>query len=62
MSAATILTLLGIVNGLITLAKSTPAITAHAKALLATVEPYVQDAGVEVATEFVAAQQRLEAL
>lgn len=62
MSVATILTILSLVNGLIDVAKGAPQVAAEAKSLLSKVQPYVAEAGVDVATEFEAARERLAAL
>lgn len=62
MSAAAILTIISIVNGLVSIAKDSPAVVQHAKALLDVVRPHVQEAGVEVETAFVEAEQAVGAL
>ena len=59
MSAASILAILQIVNGLIAVANGAPSVLEHARALLNVVRPFVQEAGVEVATAFAQAEQRL---
>lgn len=59
MSAASILTIISIVNGLVSIAKDSPAVVAHAKALLDLVQPHIQEAGVEAETAFVSAEQKL---
>ena len=45
MSPATILTIIGIVNGLITLAKDAPSVIEEANSLLAKIAPHVDAAG-----------------
>lgn len=62
MSAAAILTLLGIANGLITLAKGMPDVVTHIKAILDMVRPYVKNAGVECATAFAQAEERFASI
>ena len=62
MSAAAILTLIGIVNGIITFSNSAPGIVEHAKAILAVVEPHVAAAGDDVKKAFVEAQARVSSL
>lgn len=59
MTAATALTILGIINGLIGVATGAPGVIAEAKSLMEKVRPYANELGVDVATEFVAMEQRL---
>lgn len=62
MTAAAALTILGIINGLIGVAAGAPGVVAEAKSLLEKVRPYAKELGVDVATEFVAAEQRLQGI
>lgn len=62
MSAAAILTIIGIVNGLIAIAKELPEAKKQAQDWLAKIEPYIKNAGVDVETAFAQAQQKVAAL
>lgn len=62
MTAATALMILEIVGSLLGAATEVPGVIAEAKSLLEKVRPYANELGVDVATEFVAAEQRLQAL
>jgi hypothetical protein len=62
MSAATILTILGIVGELISIAKDAPAVIDEVKSLLAKVGPYVDEANVEVKRNFETAQAKAASL
>lgn len=62
MTAATVLTILGIINGLIGVATGAPSVIAEAKSLLEKVRPYAHELGVDVATEFTAAEQQLQGM
>lgn len=59
MTATTILTILGIVNGLLTVAKDAPAVVEEARSLIAKVQPHVDGAGEEVKSAFSAVQAQL---
>lgn len=60
MTAATALMILEIVGSLLGAATEAPGVIAEAKSLLEKVRPYAKELGVDVATEFVAAEQRLQ--
>lgn len=62
MTAATALMILEIVGSLLGTVTEVPGVIAEAKSLLEKVRPYANELGVDVATEFVAAEQRLQAL
>lgn len=62
MTAATALMILEIVGSLLGAATEVPGVIAEAKSLLEKVRPYANELGIDVATEFVAAEQRLQAL
>lgn len=59
MSVATILTILGIINGLLSVAKDAPAVIEEAKSLLAKVKPHAEAAGDDVKQAFAKAQASL---
>lgn len=59
MTAATVLTILGIVNGLLTLAKDAPSVMEEARSLIAKVEPYIDGTNDEVKRQFDALKARL---
>jgi hypothetical protein len=59
MSIATILTIINIVNGLLTAAKEFPSLLDEARSLLAKVEPFVDQAGSAVRGEFDALKARV---
>lgn len=52
MSVATIITILSIINGLLSVAKDAPAVIAEAKTLLAKIEPHVSAAEDSVKSAF----------
>lgn len=62
MNLATVLSIISLVNGLISIAKEFPAAKARAALLLSDVQPYIQEAGVEAATAFESAKEALTAL
>lgn len=62
MSVATIITILSIVNGLISIAKDEPEAADHAKTWLAKVQPHIATAGDDVKQAFAAAQVKVSAL
>lgn len=59
MSIATIMTILSIVSGLMSVAKDAPAVIDEAKSLLAKVKPHVDAAGDDVKRAFAKAQASL---
>lgn len=59
MSIATIITILSIVNGLLSVAKDAPAVIEEAKSLLAKVEPHIASASDDVKRTFVELQAKL---
>lgn len=59
MSIATILTIIGIVNGLITLGKDAPGVIDDAKSLLAKISPHVDAAGDDVKKALADVQAKL---
>ena len=61
MTAATALMILEIVGSLLGAVTEVPGVIAEAKSLLEKVRPYANELGVDVATEFVAAEQQLHA-
>lgn len=62
MSVATIIAILSIVNGLLSVAKDAPAVVVEAKSLLAKIEPHVEAAGDDVKAAFGEAQAKVSAL
>lgn len=62
MSVATIIAILSIVNGLLSVAKDAPAVVVEAKSLLAKIAPHVDAAGDDVKAAFTAAQTKVSAL
>lgn len=62
MSVATIITILSIVNGLLSVAKDAPAVIDEAKSLLAKIAPHVDAAGDDVKQAFAKAQAKVSAL
>jgi hypothetical protein len=60
MTAATILTILGIVSSLFGVIAEAPAVIEEIKSLLAKVQPHVDAANAEVQRSFDDAQQRLK--
>lgn len=59
MPVTTLLTILSIVNGLLSVAKTAPEVLTEARSLMAKVEPHIQTAGVYAATEFEGLWERL---
>lgn len=59
MTPATVLTILGIVNGLITLAKDAPSVMEEARSLIAKVRPHVDAAGDEAKAALSAVQAKV---
>lgn len=59
MTAATILTILGIVNGLLSVAKAVPEVMDEVHSLLAKVSPHVEAAGAEVQKAFADIQAKV---
>lgn len=59
MTAATALMILEIVGSLLGAVTEVPGVIAEAKSLMEKVRPYANELGVDVATEFVAMEQRL---
>lgn len=59
MTAATALMILEIVGSLLGAAQEVPGVIVEAKSLLEKVRPCANELGVDVATEFVAMEQRL---
>ena len=60
MTAATALMILEIVGSLFGVVTEVPGVIVEAKSLLEKVRPYANELGVDVATEFVAAEERLQ--
>lgn len=56
MSIATVITILSVINALLSVAKDAPAVIDEAKSLLAKVEPHVATATTEVKQQFATAQ------
>lgn len=62
MTAATVLMILNIIGSLFGVVAEAPSVIDEIKSLLDKVRPYANECGVDVATEFVAAEERLQAL
>jgi len=62
MTAATALMILEIVGSLFGVVTQAPSVIDEIKSLLDKVRPYANECGVDVATEFVAAEDRFQAL
>lgn len=62
MSIATIITILSIVNGLLSVAKDAPAVIDEAKSLLAKIEPHVEAGDDDVKKAFAEARAKVSAL
>ena len=59
MSIATVLTILSLVNGLLSVAKDAPSVIDETKSLLAKIEPHVEAAGDDVKKAFADAVAKL---
>jgi hypothetical protein len=60
MTIATVLVILNVINGLLSVAKGLPEVQKQVQFLLETVSPHVNAAGKDAQAAFIAAQQRLQ--
>lgn len=58
MTLATIITILGLVNGLLNVVKDAPVVIDEAKSLLAKVEPFIDQANDDIQAQFEALRAR----
>jgi hypothetical protein len=59
MPFTTVLLILNVVNGLLTVVKTLPTVKTEIQSLLAKISPHVNSAGKDAQAAFIAAQQRL---
>lgn len=61
MSIATVITILSILNGLLSVAKDAPTVLAEAQSLLAKIEPHVDQLNDDAKAQFEALRLRIQA-